>query len=66
MPDVWRAILLIALFMNTGCSARRPDFITRVQEDCVAGDKWACDLLDSLSHPKPDHDIQHRITQGMT
>jgi hypothetical protein len=59
---IWRAILPIALLMNCDCSARRPDFMTRVREDCVAGNQWACDLLDALSHPNaaekitaPDH-----------
>jgi hypothetical protein len=29
----------------------------RVHEDCAAGDRWACDLLDSLGHrnPRSDH-----------
>ncbi len=32
--------------------------MTRVQEDCLAGDQWACDLLDALSHPLPAEDIE--------
>jgi len=51
---VWRAILLIVLVIMAGCQARRPDFVTRVQEDSAAGDQWACDLLDG---PMPAEDI---------
>jgi hypothetical protein len=50
---VWRTILLIVLMIIAGCHARRPDFMTRVRQDCAAGDQWACDLLDSLGYPKP-------------
>ena len=27
-----------------------PSFLTRVQEDCVDGHQWACDMLQSLSN----------------
>lgn len=53
-----RAILLIVLMVIAGCHARRPDFMTRVQEDCAAGNLWACDLLDALSRPIPAEDIK--------
>jgi len=46
---VWRAILLLVLMITAGCVARRPDFMTRVREDCSAGEQWACDLLDALN-----------------
>jgi hypothetical protein len=49
---------MIVLVIMAGCQARRPDFVTRVQENCAAGDQWACDLLDS---PVPAEDI---ITPG--
>lgn len=45
--------LAIALMGVSGCHSRRPDFLVRVREYCTAGDRWACDLLDALSHPKP-------------
>lgn len=48
-----RGVVLLAVGALAGCQSRRPDFLTRVREDCVAGDRWACDLLDSLAHPKP-------------
>ena len=54
----WQAVMLIVLTIIAGCHARRPDFITRVQEDCAAGDLWACDLLDALSRPIPAEDIK--------
>ena len=54
----WQAVMLIVLTIIAGCHVRRPDFITRVQEDCAAGNLWACDLLDGLSHPMPEEDIK--------
>lgn len=27
-----------------------PSFLTRVHEDCLAGDQWSCDLLIRLSN----------------
>lgn len=50
--------LLIPLVDVAGCEARRPDFLVRVREDCTAGDRWACDLLDALSHRKPVESIK--------
>jgi hypothetical protein len=44
--------MLMALLTVDGCSPHRPSFVSRVHEDCAAGDRWACDLLDSLGHPK--------------
>jgi hypothetical protein len=54
----WRAILLIGVIIIAGCHSRRPDFLTRVNEDCTAGDQWACDLLDALRHSKPANENQ--------
>jgi hypothetical protein len=51
-----RAILLIVLMTIAGCHARRPGFMTRVREDCAAGQQWACDLLDTLSRPPSTDD----------
>ena len=45
---------MIVLVIMAGCQTRRPDFVTRVQGDCAAGDQWACDLLDG---PMPAEDI---------
>jgi len=28
----------------------RPSFLTRVHEDCLAGDQWSCNLLMQLSN----------------
>jgi hypothetical protein len=46
-----RSILLVTLVAIGGCQPYRPSFLSRVREDCSAGDQWACDLLDSLAHP---------------
>ena len=54
----WQAVMLIVLTIIAGCHALRPDFITRVQEDCAAGDQRACDLVDTLSRPMPEEDIK--------
>jgi hypothetical protein len=48
---MWRIIILSALLLVEGCEHRRPNFMTRVREDCAAGDQWACDLLASFTHP---------------
>ena len=48
----WRTVLLIVVLVVAGCHSRRPDFMTRVQEDCLAGQQWACDLIVSL-HKAP-------------
>jgi hypothetical protein len=44
-------MLLIVLLVMVGCQPARPSFLTRVREDCAGGDRWACDLLDSLHSP---------------
>ena len=51
-----RALMLIVLLSLAGCQKPRPDFLTRVQEDCAAGQQWACDLIDALSRPVPPDD----------
>ena len=48
-----QSILLVALLTAAGCEPERPSFMSRLREDCAAGDRWACDLLDTLSHPPP-------------
>ena len=48
-----QSILIVTLLAVGGCEAHRPSFVSRVREDCAAGDRWACELLDSLGHPKP-------------
>jgi hypothetical protein len=52
MPPL-QSVLLLTLLAVVGCQPHRPSFLSRVREDCVAGDRWACDLLDSLAHPTP-------------
>ena len=52
MPPL-RSLLLVALVAVGGYQPYRPSFLSRVREDCAAGDQWACDLLDSLEHPRP-------------
>jgi hypothetical protein len=44
---------LIGLIAAAGCQTHRPDFMTRVREDCTGGDKWSCDLIDALNKPTP-------------
>jgi hypothetical protein len=51
-----RTILLSPLTVVAGCHPRRPDFITRVREDCGEGDQWSCNLLRSLTRPPSMHD----------
>jgi hypothetical protein len=43
--------MLIVLMIMSGCQTQHPDFMTRVQEDCAAGDHWACNLIGSLGRP---------------
>ncbi len=44
---------LVALVTLAGCAPpRRPSFLTRVLEDCAAGDQWACNFLDATQHPR--------------
>ena len=46
-------LLIVTLLTIAGCQPHhRPDFMTRVGEDCAAGDQWACDLLDAQRYPK--------------
>jgi hypothetical protein len=52
-PHLWRVLPLIGLIAAAGCQARRPDFMTRVRQDCAGGDKWSCDLIDALNQPPP-------------
>ena len=47
----------MVLVSVAGCHVRRPNFMTRVQEDCVAGDQWACDLAKSLGRAGSAEDI---------
>jgi hypothetical protein len=51
-----RSALVVTLLALLGCQPRRPDFLTRVREDCAAGDQWACDLIEALRHPQPARD----------
>ncbi len=51
-----RVLMLIVLLSLAGCQKPRPDFLMRVQEDCAAGQQWACDLIDALSRPAPVDD----------
>jgi hypothetical protein len=52
MPPL-RSFLLVTLLAVGSCQPHRSSFMSRVREDCAAGDRWACDLLDSLGHSKP-------------
>ena len=52
MPPL-RSLLLVTLLAVGGCQPHRPSFLSRVREDCARGDRWACDLLNTLAHPKP-------------
>ena len=39
----------LALVALAGCEARhRPGFVTRVEQDCIAGSEEACDLLQGM------------------
>jgi len=53
-----RIILFVVLITVAGCHPRRPDFMTRVREDCINGQQWACDLIDALSQPPATDDDQ--------
>lgn len=58
---MWRVLSLTALVLVAGCQpprrqGPRPDFLTRVQQDCAAGQSWACELLDALIRPPPADD----------
>jgi hypothetical protein len=46
----WCAIAFTIMILLNGCEQRhQPSFLTRVQQDCANGDRWACGLLTSLS-----------------
>jgi hypothetical protein len=38
---MWRVVILLVLLLIAGCQHKRPDFMTRVMEDCGAGDQCA-------------------------
>jgi len=46
------AVLTVAMLTLANCAPRRPDFTARVEQDCAAGDQWACHLIDALRHPR--------------
>lgn len=47
----WPVIVLAMSILISACEqSRPPGFLTRVREDCANGDRWACDLLTSLSN----------------
>jgi hypothetical protein len=50
--------MFIVLTIIAGCDARRPDFISHIQQNCAAGDQWACNQVDALSRPMPEEDIK--------
>jgi hypothetical protein len=68
---VWRAILMIVLVIMAGCHAIRPDSVTRIQENCAAGDQWACDLLhgpgpvENITTPTSVRDDVDAIMKGI-
>jgi hypothetical protein len=49
-----RVIWLGLLLLLASCEAQRPSFLTRVHEDCVHGDPWACHLLTSLAQARSE------------
>jgi hypothetical protein len=61
----WQAMLFVAIVSIAGCQARRPSFMTRIREDCTAGDKWSCDLLEAFNRSKrgtvQSDEIQDRL-----
>jgi hypothetical protein len=46
------AVLTVAMLTLVNCAPRRADFTARVEQDCAAGDQWACHLIDALRHPR--------------
>jgi hypothetical protein len=38
--------------------------MSRIREDCAAGDRWACHLLDSLEHAKSTLPVGSPHTRG--
>lgn len=61
---VGRAILLAGLVGVVGCHASRPNFMTRVREDCTKGEQWACDLVGALDRPIQSDEIPLRDDPG--
>ena len=35
--------------------------MTRVQQDCIGGDKWSCDFLNAMTRPLPVRDASIRV-----
>jgi hypothetical protein len=62
----WRVLWLILLLAVAGCQTRRPDFMTRVREDCAGGDKGACDLIDALNRPIQTNGLDPRDDVGQS
>ena len=56
--------MLIAVPVVSGCHSRRPDFMTRVREDCSAGQQWACDLFGSLNKQPPMYDVKQPVAEA--
>jgi hypothetical protein len=54
--EMWRTLILLVLLLIVACQHKRPDFTSRIREDCAAGDQWACDLLDSLAQARTASD----------
>ena len=61
---MWRVVILLILLLIAGCQHRRPDFMTRVKEDCAARDQWACDLLESLAKARATRDAISGLGQS--
>jgi hypothetical protein len=51
---------LVVLLAVAGCHTQRPGFMTRVREDCAAGQQWACDLINELNRPPSPDDTTPR------
>jgi hypothetical protein len=49
---MWRTLILLVLFLIAACQNRRPEFMSRVSEDCTAGDPWPAICLNLLRKPK--------------
>jgi hypothetical protein len=54
------SIALIVVVAVAGCHAQGPGFMSRVRDDCAAGQRWACDLLDDLNRPPSPDDTAPR------
>jgi len=53
--------VLIGLLIVGGCQSHPADFMTRVQQDCIGGDKWSCDFLNAMTRPLPVRDASIRV-----